>query len=484
MEPDIINYPSNSVSRGSPSTSAIPQSLVIRSFTQAVNVLKNQTFHQHLVFSESIIRQLIELHFRTREAINTADISNLLAARSTLNPVTEYFAYIATLHASLAVVENDSPILPSLLSDFRDLVHLINPMWAHAIPERWLGASRHAVRLVIEAFPPSQALSLIPVIRIAAEKLCTTSTEIVPIHVDFLALCLHSKMYRLAATWLRQCRRLHILPSSGIQGTDVHLFHHYAALVFIGVRDFSGALRSARLALSVPAPSPGLFFNVVLHTYRMYMLLSLLQNGSPPSNLKHTSYQVGMLRKHVTQYVELANAFKKLDMKKLRQIVESNRASFEREGMLGLVNLLVDALLEQKVTRLSKSFMSMSLEDLAMRIGLGSEDAAQALILELSEKGKVNARIDERRRTVELLINKKPSENEFLVALSNSHVPHGLEIIGRLQQFCEELESDPDFIRKQLEAQKRNRLSNSGAVGLAGHADPRGAPEIVSEIIR
>lgn len=466
MEPDDITPVLPSVSRGNSSS----QAPAIRSFTQAVVALKNQKVPNNTNDSDSVARLAIELHCRTREVINLADISNLQAARSTLHPINDYPAYVALLHASLAAAEHDSPILSSLLSDFTDLVQHANPARARLVPERWLGVARHAVRHVIQSFTPSQAVSLVPVIRNAADKLCSRPDELVPIHADFLALCLHAKTYRSVASWLRKSRRLHIDPASGLQATDVHLYHHYSALIFIGVKDFSAALQSTRLALSVPAPSPGSFFPALLHTYRLFVVLTLLQDGRSQPTLKYASHQAGSFRKFVSEYAELSAAYNKMDTEQVRQIIETNRSTFESQGMLGIINLLVDSLVEKKVARLSKSFMAMGLSSLATRIGLEGEDAAHALLFELTEKGKVNACIDERRRIVELFQEEVTSETKFAAHISVECLSKCLEVIDRLQRFGEELESDPAFIMKEMEAEK-SRLqmsSNSGVPGTPG----------------
>lgn len=482
MEPDDITPVLPPISRGNTSSGAASQIPMIRSFTQAVSALKSQKFPENTNDSDSVARLAIELHWRTREVINSADISNLQAARSTLHPINDYPAYIALLHASLATIEHDSPILSSLLSDYRDLVQHINPSRVRLVPERWLGVARHVVRHAIESFSPSQAISLVPVIRNAADKLCSQSDELVSIHADFLALCLHSKTYRLAASWLRKVRRLHVDPASGLQATDVHLYHHYSALVFIGVKDIPAALQATRLALSVPAPSPGSFFPALLHTYRLFIVLNLLQDGRSPPTLKHASHQASSFRKYVSEYTELTAAFNKMDSEQVRQIIETNRATFERQGMLGVINLLVDALVEKKVARLSKSFMAMDLTSLATRLGLEGEDAAHALLFELTEEGKVNASIDERRKIVQLFLEEVSSETDFAARVSADCLSQCLEVISRLQRFGEELERDPAFIMKELEAEK-NRLqvsSNAGAPGTPG----RHLADIESEHIR
>lgn len=457
----------------------------IRSFSEALAVLKAHTFQTNDLAAAA--RNALSLHARTFEVVNIADISNLQAARASLHPANNFLAYISTLHAALAVVEHDSPLVPALLSDWRALVSSIDPNWARGAHLRWVGAVRHVARLAIDSTDPCRALSLVRPLHDAAEKLATRPDALVPIQADFLAVCLQAKTYSLAAQWIRKHRRLYAdVSTSGVSASDVHLIYHYAALVLIGVKDFRAALQSCRLALAVPAPTPGAFFNVAMCTFRTFVLVHLLVTGKSPPPLKFSSYPSGGMRKFGSEYMELAYAFEKLDIAQTRQIYESNVDLFEKHGTHGLVKQVMASLSKQSILRLADSYVTLRLEDVASKAGLESEEAAHAALLEMIEAKKINACIDEREKMVRLLDNDLVQEERIAAHVSNACMSHCLEIVRRIEDFRENLECDPDFVSRELagQQQQQSRRGQAGmsALGVEGGGSSLAITELESDI--
>lgn len=456
---------------------------IIRPFPAAISALKQHTFTNVADFP-SAARVAAELHIRTRQIVDAADISNLQAARDSLHPVDHYLAYISTLHATLAAVERDSPLLASLLADFRKLVRQTDAHCARAVPERWIGTARHAVRLALNDPATTRALSLVNVLREASDKLCTQADEIVPLHADYLAVCLHAKCYRVAAQWIHQQRRLHVDVTSGLEGTDVHLVYYYSALVLIGRKEFRAALQKCRLALAVPAPSPGLFINAAVQTYKTYILLHLLVVGTPPQTLKLTSYQSGAFRKTLSEYEELAHSYGMRDMAQVQQLIESNRGLFQAQGNLGIVKQLVESLFQKLVCRLSNSYVTITLQDMANKVGVASGENAHNMLVQMVDAKRVNARIDERTNVVRLMDDEVLDEEELARKISSSSMTQCLDIMTRIQRFREVMDSDPEYIRRDMSHQQSRKSATSAPFSGGATAMPMGGTEIEAEFMR
>lgn len=489
MEPDTISPnemtpPFGTRSNRRSAVPSIPSSMIIHSFSAAVNALKQHTF-RNVVDFESAANMAAELYARTYEVVNKADISNLQAVHSTLNPSDNFLAYMSTLHASLASLEHDSPHVPILLTAFRNVVHQSDPSWARAVAERWVGSARHAARLAIETSGASRALSLVQTMRLASDKLCVEADELVPTHADFLALCLHAKYYRVAADWIRRQRRLYVDPfRSKLQGSDVHLIYHYSTLVLIGVKDFRGALQTSRLAFAVPVSSPGTFFSVATQTYRLFILLHVLATGKNPATLKFMSYQGSSLRKAASEYIELASAYEKYDMEKMRQLIESNRDAYKKHGNFGIVKQLFESFLKRLVSRLSDCYVTMTLNDVADKVGLNSEENAHRLLMEMIESRQLSALIDERTKVVKLIDRDALDEEHLTTQISSSSMTQCLEIISRLQNFREEVECDPDYIKKDLAGHNQRKQGSANLGSFAVGSASLGVAEIEAESMR
>lgn len=434
----------------------------IINFSDAMTALRRHSFKNAPDFKEACQAARL-LHRNTATTINLADISNLQAVRDQLHPIDDYLAYVSTLHASLAVTEPDSVLIPQLIAEFRKLAANIEPQLAQAVPIRWVGVCRHAARLAIETHNTLLALSLIHTLREAADKLSPAPDVLNPVQTDFLAVCLEAKCYKLAATWIRNNRRLQVDPkATALTGTDVHVFYHYSALTFIGVKDYRAAIQCCRLALAVPAPSPGYFFEVSTCTFKLYILLNLLVFGTVPPGLKFSSYQISRLRKNASEYMELAHAYERRDRKRVEQVFISSREYFEKQGHLGLVKQVLAALSKELIARLTNSFVTMKISDVAWRGGLPNETAAHAILIDMIRDGKINASIDDRKSIVRFMDNDVADENAIARNLSSGYMNDCVNIVQRVESFREEMESDPNYLMKEVtQAQHGRRGAHS-----------------------
>lgn len=469
MDPDMAMAAAATMMReaGGPSTSGDfapqnnPPPTRIVSFNDAVAALRQHTFKNTTDF-QTAFHAARSIHQDTFVTINNADISNLQAARGLLHHSDDFLLYISLLHASLAAIEPDSSLRGELIAEYRQIISGTPREWVSAVPQRWVGVNRHAARLAIETHDVQLAISLIVSLREAAAKLAPGPDYLVPIHADFLAVCLEAKCYKLAAGWIRRHRRLRVdVENTALTGTDVHLIHHYSAMVFIGVKDYRAALQSCRLALTVPAPSPGPFHEVVVSTFKLFVLLHLLVTGDGPPNLKFSSYQPPRLRKSVTEAMELASAYEKRDMIQMRQVFQSNRDYFEKQGTLGLVKQVMNSVSKEIIVQLTKSFVTMNMADVACRAGLTDEDEAHTAIVELLGSGRINASINERTGVVRFLENDTAIEERIANELSSNHMDDCVNIVQRVEAFREGMELDPNFLQEW--PQNRGRRTNPGS---------------------
>eukprot|EP00178_Gracilaria_changii_P019284 TRINITY_DN55_c0_g1_i1.p2 TRINITY_DN55_c0_g1~~TRINITY_DN55_c0_g1_i1.p2 ORF type:complete len:512 (+),score=161.94 TRINITY_DN55_c0_g1_i1:10499-12034(+) len=450
--------------RNHPNANANANANRIASLPDALSALKQHVLTPSL--QRDALRASHQLLARTLEAVNGADVNALHAARAQLHPRAHLLAYASTLHAALAAVPARSPLVPHLLAEFVQLVRTTPRAAALHAAQRWIGASRHAARLVIERADVRAALALIRPLRLAADKLATSPDCIVPIHADFLAVCLHAKCYRLAARWLRERRRMRIDVLTGVLASDVHLLYHYAAVVFIGVKDYAAALHSCRLALAVPAPTPGAFFQVALSTFKYYMLLHLLVTGKAPQPFKFSSYQLSRLRNLSSEYADLAAAYERMDRAQTQRVFEANRHTFEKHGNLGVVKQLMSTLTDALIERLTNSFVTMKMEHVARRLGLADQQQLQHVIVRMIEQRKIYARIDDRKRVVRLEEEEEERAklaHAMFTRVCGELMQQSVQVLQRVHEFREKLQSDPDYVSKTMGARSHRRAVGGSA---------------------
>ena len=80
---------------------------------------------------------------------------------------------------------------------------------------------------------------------------------------------------------------------------------------------------------------------------------------------------------------------------------------FENDGNTGLVNQVAISQTKSNIKRLTKTFVTLSLNDVASRIGLNSPDEAERQIVAMIEEGSIHARISQRDGNCNSFLGKK-----------------------------------------------------------------------------
>ena len=80
----------------------------------------------------------------------------------------------------------------------------------------------------------------------------------------------------------------------------------------------------------------------------------------------------------------------------LQNVINRNSAVYERDGNMGLVRQVALSQTKSNIKRLTKTFVTLSLSDVASRIGLSSAEEAERQIVAMIEEGRIHARISQK----------------------------------------------------------------------------------------
>lgn len=446
-----------------PGTDTSSRGQVDGTLMKAVNLLSSLDL-------ATVSPDIVQQHdYRFGEVINNSPLDVLETIRPNLHPVNDYAAYVAVLHASLAAAKPSSVQTPILLSAYARFALDTRPQLAKILPSRWCGAGRHAARLAVEGENTQRCLSLINPLRVASEKCAPSNDHLVPLHVDFLAVCIHSKMYDFAARFIRR-RRLQInVEATALEASDVVLIFYYSGVVFIAMKEFRVALDNFRIALAVPVNTSGRVNELILSVYKKYVLMNILVHGcSPTQGLKFCTYNSNRLRNAATEYVELGSAYNKRKLNELQDIEELNRLQFEKDGNLGLVKQVIKSLPKLIIKRLTDSFVTMRIEDVAVRAGLKNRKEAEKLLLEMVGDGSICGHIDGKDQVVRFITKGESVDGQdgevhqtpkALLAM-NENMQQCIFALRRIQLFRDSLLVDSTFIKKDHQM-SRQRSNNS-----------------------
>ncbi|GLE01344.1 hypothetical protein PINS_up010174 [Pythium insidiosum] len=196
-------------------------------------------------------------------------------------------------------------------------------------------------------------------------------------------------------------------PQQGlVTPVDVLGYAYYGGLLCLGLKRFQDAIDLFLLAVTAPAVALSAF---VVEAYKKLLLTSLVLRGEAPTLPKYTPYAVTRnVETHCAAYLELRRAFVvDRDVESVQRVLEAHAATFARDGNVGLVKQVVAALKHQKLLQLPRTYVTIALSEMARVPGLStageSSDAdvdAEALLLQLIERGDVAAVVDKEKRMV------------------------------------------------------------------------------------
>lgn len=243
----------------------------------------------------------------------------------------------------------------------------------------------------------NRSVSGINLLSNAITKLQTHRSQLTQIHSAYCLLCLDSKCLNPALKFLE-------VDYTEIQKTDdrdesvkhVLLYYYYGGLIYTAIKNFERASYYFEVVLTVPA---NVVSPIMQETYKKQIILNLLLNGKLPENMlpKYTSPCVFKQKKQVAQsYLKLANEYSSLNHEKIRRLVSSHLNVYGRDENVGLIKQCLTQVHKRNIQRLTKTFLTLSLRDVANHVGLTTEKEAELYILNMIDEGEIFATINQK----------------------------------------------------------------------------------------
>uniref|UniRef100_A0A5K3EGN4 COP9 signalosome complex subunit 3 n=1 Tax=Mesocestoides corti TaxID=53468 RepID=A0A5K3EGN4_MESCO len=151
-------------------------------------------------------------------------------------------------------------------------------------------------------------------------------------------------------------------------------------------------------------------------------------------------------------YKKLADAFAEPDPTVLARVVEENMATFVLDKNYGLVKQLFDYHIKSRIQNLTKTFMSLSLKDLAARVHLSGPKEAERHLLEMIASKSIFVKIDQRNGTIRFLDNPEQYDSPEMLKLLSDKMNAAMNLQKNLLQI-----SDHSVVEDATEIKKQPR---------------------------
>ena len=213
-------------------------------------------------------------------------------------------------------------------------------------------------------------------------------------HTLFVKECLIEKTFRVALDVLVMDLDHYDTKKFMITAQDILMYHYYSGLLWAGLKEWSKATASLLFCLLHPAQVTS---GIQIEAYKRLILIQLLMDGKMKPLPKSLGPVVSKTLKHGTiLYSELSRIYESGQVVKFQQKIEADHQLFEKDGTVGLVKQCLVSMVTFKIQKLTQTYLTLSLDDVARSIGPEALEVIgdpERHILKMVELGKVYALI-------------------------------------------------------------------------------------------
>ncbi|XP_063235012.1 COP9 signalosome complex subunit 3 isoform X1 [Bacillus rossius redtenbacheri] len=336
--------------------------------------------------------ELCELLNQSAEVLvrNAQHLDNVL---ETLDLQQHSLGVLAVLCAKLSL-----PVAPATSADQHEILFAqvqefllgCNGEQVRCAPDTYAELCHLLTARLVELQVPLRGVDLL---RCALRKVQLQDAQLTPVHADLCQLCLLARCFKPALELLDTD-----VGSIGQEGSPFDakhflLYYYYGGMIYAAVKNYDRALYFFEVACTTPAMAVS---HIMLEAYKKYILVSLILHGKLQPLPKYTSQVVGRFIKPLSQpYLDLSAAYG-TNLPELRAVVNKYQETFSRDSNAGLCKQVVASLYKKNIQRLTKTFLTLSLSDVASRVQLSGPAEAEKYILNMIEDGDIFATINQK----------------------------------------------------------------------------------------
>lgn len=365
--------------------------------------------------------------------------NQLNAALSSLNYKNNTLGVIFLLYTKTLLPNVDAVFV----SQVEALLKEFSVDQARKTPEKF-GAVVHRYTEITRESNPAKG---IPLLKKAIGKFRLGSDHLTPLHPDYVSLCLKSHNYK-AALWLLQSRIFQVDPKrSGSTPRDLLLYYYYGSMVYIGLKQFNLAQEALSTVLHVPTNT---ITAISVEAFKKHILVSLIVQGKSPSlSSKSGASQIFRhLRTYASEYVNFGETYETNQVDKVSEYITKHTEVFQKDGNFGLVKQCLQALYRLNIQRLTQTYLTLSLKNIAETVGLKSAQEAEFRVLEMIDNGEIVASINQEAGMVEFKDKEQRFTSSATSRLLDTRVSNCAELATKLRNMDNDIASSNAFIAR------------------------------------
>ncbi|GMY13149.1 COP9 signalosome complex subunit 3 [Fagus crenata] len=379
------------------------------------------------------------LHVTLKQAEESlrSESTRLYPILNQLDPSNHSLGYLYILDActSASISKEQAATLVPYIARF---ISLCVPEQIRLAPEKFMSVCKRFKDQVVLLGTPIRGVA--PLMA-AVRKLQNSSEHLTTLHPEFLLLCLLAKFYKIGLSILEE--DIFVVD----QPRDLFLYCYYGGMICIGQKRFRKALELLHNVVTAPMSTINA---IAVEAYKKYILVSLIHHGQFSTSLpKYTSSVAQRNLKNFCQpYIELANSYSTGKIAELEVYVQTNGEKFESDNNLGLVNQVVSSMYKRNIQRLTQTYLTLSLQDIANTVQLNSPKEAEMHVLQMIQDGEIFATINQKDGMVRFLEDPEQYKSCEMIERIDSSIQRIMALSRKLTTMEEQTSCDPLYLGK------------------------------------
>ncbi|KAH9477899.1 COP9 signalosome complex subunit 3 [Psilocybe cubensis] len=320
-----------------------------------------------------------------REILLSSFLANGQDPLAFLDPAVNTIGSLYILSSRLHANYSNTP--PPSWQTIGDFCSSFNADDARLAPERVTKLARGIQRYAAHIGTPSLAIQPLSDL---VTRYPPTRSHLTAIHPIFLLTCVTTRHFRAALPVLAHpITEIDTTTTSpDLTYTDNLVYHYAGGIALAALKRWAAAEECFEICVTSPGTYPAALQMEALKKLRLVQLIS---TGTISNLPKYTHPLLNRMFKN-TAYNAFINAYPK-NTTLMREILEKERATFAQEKNIGLIQQAITRAPRWVLKKLTATYVTLHLSDIARAVEIESEDEVRALLLSMIESNDITATI-------------------------------------------------------------------------------------------
>ncbi|URD91285.1 COP9 signalosome complex subunit, partial [Musa troglodytarum] len=154
------------------------------------------------------------------------------------------------------------------------------------------------------------------------------------------------------------------------------------------------------------------------------------------------------LKKHTQPYIDLANCYAIGTFSELGVCIQTNLEKFQSDSNVGLVKQVLSSLYKRNIQRLTQTYLTLSLQDVANAAQLKTPNDAEMHVLQMIQDGETSASINQKDGMVSFHEDPEQYKTCGMIEPIDSLIQRLMELSKKLSSLDEQISCDPAHLKR------------------------------------